>query len=155
MTRAFLAFLLFWAVAVLGAAQPVPIGIGNNNPGNISPAHLRNWRGGIGYDLWGYAKFRSKKDGLLAIRRNLNCYWRLHGICTIRGIVNRWTSLRISYEDRRDYETKLSNATNHAPWDRLDMTSPQILRALAHGIVREENGVDPYAPNLYDSVFRN
>ena len=44
---------LILAPLITGTLRATPVGIAANNPGNISPRHLRYWRGAIGYDAWG------------------------------------------------------------------------------------------------------
>ena len=148
---------LILAPLITGTLRATPVGIAANNPGNISPRHLRYWRGAIGYDAWGHARFRTRADGIRAIRKNLLDYWRLHRIDTVDAIVHRWISSKSQRENPvqvRGYERGICHVVGAAPFQRLDMTSPDTLEALAIGITIEENGCQPYPQWLFDEIFQ-
>ncbi len=130
------------------------LGLLNHNPGNISPKNLRGWHGAIGRDAYGHARFRTRRDGILAIRENLIAYWTKHHLNTCREIATRWASPRISKADLADYIATLDAYTGAQPDEPLDMTDPDTLQALGHGIAREETGTDPYPERIWASVFR-
>ena len=72
---------------VIRAQNGLPLGIRQNNPGNIRPgAGFFGETGASG----GYAEFESEEAGLRALARLLNTYGSEYDINTIRGLVGRY-----------------------------------------------------------------
>jgi hypothetical protein len=115
--------------AVQTSAQ-VPLGIRNNNPGN-----LRQWAG-MPRDAGGYAVFPTMQAGLTAAARNLVAQQQIHGLGTIRGIIGRWAPS--SENDTASYVSDLSKRTGFAADQQLNLQDPRVLAPLLSGIVRHE-----------------
>jgi hypothetical protein len=149
------ALLVLLALAAGGHALE-PRGLRNKNPGNIvAPASGRIdwWPGAVGVDDEGYLIFERKIDGIRAIVINLKSYHRKHKINTVRKIINRWTRVSSSDDDRRGYILTVSRRLGVGPDTPLNMYDPRVLREITRGIVYYENGVDPYSRELYARVF--
>lgn len=131
------------------AAAPAgrePIGIRQNNPGN-----LRQWPG-AGTN-GGYAQFGSANEGLTAAAQNLLAYQRKHGIDTIAGIVNRWAPAG----DRNNvpaYISDLSKQTGFEPNQKLNLSDSKTLAPLLSGIVKHENGYNPYSTDAIERAVQ-
>lgn len=131
------------------AAAPAgrePIGIRQNNPGN-----LRQWPG-AGQN-GGYAQFGSANEGLTAAAQNLLSYQRKHGIDTIAGIVNRWAPAG----DRNNvpaYISDLSKQTGFAPNQKLNLSDSKTLAPLLSGIVKHESGYNPYSADAIERAVQ-
>ena len=151
MKHLFLALLLALAVTA-GAASSETIGIANHNPGNLRDIHWRAWKGAVGIDKYMHMKFRSDFWGLRAIRLNLESYGA-EGHDTPRKVAVRWGSLKATPAQRAEYTLMLCNFTGCKADEKLNMNDRQVLKRLARGIVREENGADPYSASLYDRAF--
>lgn len=148
--------LLLAIAAQLPAACRQTIALEDRNPGNISPQRLSLWNGATGYDDAGHAIFATKREGLEALRDNLQAYWRRHHLNTVRKIVRRWTSRKDDPHEIADYINGVAYIVAAAPDEKLDMENPDVLEALAHGIALEESGCgDAYPESLWDSVFHN
>ncbi len=144
-----IALLLFW-VGTLGAA---PIGIQNSNPGNVVPWNWHTWSGATGLDPYGHAIFKDDLHGFRAIKRVLKCYDKKHHIDTPYAIAKRYINKKATVQVRLEYAKTLCQFTGGGAHDKLDMRDKRVLMALAHGIVRHENGMDPYPESLYRRVF--
>lgn len=129
-----------------------PIGVSNHNPGNIRDVRWRQWQGAVGIDPYLHIRFKSDFWGLRAIRVNLTSY-AAAGVNTPYGIGARWGSLKATKAQRMDYCRMLCQVTGAKAGDRLDLMDPAVMKRVAHGIVRQENGSDPYPARLYDRVF--
>jgi hypothetical protein len=115
--------------AVQTSAQ-APIGIRNNNPGN-----LRQW-GDTPRDAKGYAVFPSMEAGLTAAVRNLVAQQRIHGLNTIQGLISKWAPP--SENKTAAYIADLSTRTGFAPDQPLNLQDPKVVAPLISGIVRHE-----------------
>lgn len=79
-----------------GGRKKDPLGIRNNNPGNLRPEYPDRfkWQGEIGsMSVAGkgeYLVFESMEAGARAAARNMINQQRLHGLNTIRGVINKW-----------------------------------------------------------------
>lgn len=68
-----------------------PLGIRNNNPGNIRPVKAYKWQGEIG-ENGGFVVFDSMTNGIRALCKNLIAYQERHGLRTVRQAVERWST---------------------------------------------------------------
>ena len=151
-SKASLVKALCLALLVYGQAWGGPIGIENNNPGNLRSFRWERWEGATGVDAHAHIVFRTPFYGLRAIRVNLAAY-RRRGVITPYGIAKRWGSLKASPSQVHDYVRTLCQVGHFKAHEKLDLRDPDVQQALAHGIVRHENGIDPYSPELYDHAF--
>lgn len=152
-------YLLWWmalglVIGLARVAHTATLGLENHNPGNIRAQGRawKAWKGATGVDPWAHIIFKSDFHGLRAIRLNLEAYGK-RGIDTPYKVAERWGSLKATRAQKLDYCRMLCQASGFRPDQKLDMTDRRVLRALAHGIVRQENGSDPYPASLYDRAF--
>ncbi len=156
--KAFLALaLVAFLIVPAYAGKAAPIGIVNNNPGNIRPktpgVYKNGFPGAIGIDKNNYLKFRRPIDGIRAIVINLKIYRRRHGIRTTYDIVKRWTFKEAKPHVIQQYAKEMARRVGAGSFDRLDFSDPCVLKGLTLGIVRFENGFDPYPAKLYRRIF--
>lgn len=111
--------------AVPGGA--VPLGIRNNNPGNLRP---------VGSSV-GFQQFASPEEGLAALDRNLLAYANT-GINTLEGVINRWAPP--SENDTGAYVRAAAQRLGIDPKQPLDLKNPIQRQAVATAIMLHENG---------------
>ena len=120
----------------------LPRGIRSRNPGNLRWPGAKDFLGasdGGG----GYAQFDTAQHGIRAMALNLLAYQRLHGIDTIRGIIDRWAPLADG-NNVVEYIKSVSGYTTWGPDEHLKLDSPLVVLLLAKAIIRHENGQQPY-----------
>lgn len=138
------------------ATAEAPRGVRNNNPGNVAaPAsgRLSAWPGAYAVDDAGYMKFRRRVDGIRAIVINLKSYRKRHGIRTVARIIDRWTNITDTPEQKSAYIDYVCWRTGFKRHQKLDMGDPKVLHALTRAIIFYENGRDPYPEKLYAKIF--
>lgn len=116
-----------------------PIGIRQNNPGN-----LRKW--GDAAVKNGFAQFETPVQGISAMAGNLQAYGR-HGWNTIDAIVDHWAPAK----DKNNvpaYKAALVKQTGFALNAQLDLNDPKVLSAVIPAIIQHENGKNPYSAGL-------
>lgn len=116
-----------------------PVGIRNNNPGN-----LRSWPGAG--TAGGFATFGTPQAGLTAMGKNLLSYQDKHGLNTVSGILNRWAPS--SENNTGAYIADVSKQTGFGANQPLDLHNPQVLAPLISAITKHENGSNPYSPEV-------
>ncbi|QPT15234.1 hypothetical protein I6G37_09960 [Serratia rubidaea] len=117
-------------------------GLRNNNPGNIEASDKNPWEGQTGSD-GRFAKFETPEHGIRALGKNLLAY-QAKGFDTVTEIVNRWAPA--SDGNNTDaYIKALCSALGVGADDQVDMSNPRTLAALCAGIVKHENGNQPYS----------
>ncbi|CAB1223459.1 hypothetical protein SFB10_3563 [Serratia liquefaciens] len=116
-------------------------GLRNNNPGNIEASAENPWEGQAGSD-GRFAKFETPEHGIRALGKNLLSYQR-QGYDTVSEIVNRWAPASDG-NDTDSYIKALCGALGIGANDQVDMSNPRTLAALCAGIVKHENGSQPY-----------
>lgn len=131
------------AVVVANATDAMlaglPLGIRNNNPGNLVwlPAG-RAWRGQIGRD-GRFGVYDTAANGVRAIGQQLLKYAR-GGVDTVQGLISLWAP---AHENPTDaYVHNVAQALGVRPTDRIDVRAH--LPDLATAIIRQENGRQPY-----------
>lgn len=123
-------------------AANAPLGIRNNNPGNLRPTGDR-WQGMKGVNK-GFIQFQSPDDGLRALAKNLATQQRKHGIDTIGELVHKYAPP--SENNTKAYTAALVKELGIAPDQQINLTEPDTLLSLMTAIVRHENGTQPYRP---------
>lgn len=113
----------------------LPLGLRNNNPGN-----LRRWQGAE--TSGGFAKFATPEEGLSAMAANLAAYAR-KGFNTVEAIINRWAPPQEN--DTGAYVKAVAARLKVGAGDKLDMTDPAVIEALMDAIVKHENGYNPFS----------
>lgn len=118
------------------SSELLPLGLRNNNPGN-----LRSW--GNTPTSGGFAQFGDMRDGLSAMAGNLLAYSR-QGINTIDGIIKRWAPASDN-NNTGAYIAHVSKLMGVKAGDALDMQNPDTLAALMGAITQHENGRNPFS----------
>lgn len=121
-----------------------PLGVRQNNPGNI-----RQWAGAGSAN--GFAVFPSVMAGMVAMRDNLLAYAR-RGLDTVSSIISRWAPS--SENNTGAYITSLSKMLGVNPNAHLNMRDPNTLAKLMQGITRIEQGYNPYSADTYERAVR-
>jgi hypothetical protein len=122
----------------------VPLGLRQNNPGNLRPlANGEQWRGQTGVAN-GFCVFADMGDGLRAMALNLRTYYRKHGLDTIAEVVARYAPAG----DRNNvpaYVASVCENTGYKPHERLDLEREDTMVALVRAMVRHEQGQMPFS----------
>lgn len=124
-------------------------GIRNNNPGNL------NYVGQHGATLerpgGRFARFESAFDGLRALGRQLLRYFdgKTTGrrLQTVRDIISTWAPASDN-NNTAAYIAQIARHLNVAPDAALNLRDPETLSRLMNGIIRHENGANPYQREL-------
>lgn len=127
-----------------------PIGVRQNNPGNI--------RFGSGFDGEsegdeGFAAFDSPVAGGTALIKNLVAYNQKHGLDTVQDIVGRWAPS--NENDTAAYAAHVSNDMGVSPDDKLNMQDPGTLAKLATAISKQEGNGAVYNQQFYSALASN
>lgn len=112
------------------AAAGAPLGVRNNNPGN-----LRQW-GDMPRDAGGYAVFPTADAGLAAMIKNLRAQQQVHGLNTVQGIISKWAPPKEN--DTAAYISDVVRKTGFAPDQKLDLDNPKTVAPLISSIVKHE-----------------
>lgn len=132
-----------------------PRGIRNNNPGNIDYRKANNWVGRLPRDLDiepRFERFSAPEYGIRAIMKLLGTYRRTYGDDTVRKLIGRWAPP--SENDTGSYVASVARSAGVGPDQALPLHLEQsTLLALAKGIVKHENGQDPYTDATYKAAL--
>ena len=127
-------------------------GIRNNNPGNIRPSDDK-WQGMTGVDKTGggkgYVTFDTPENGIRAMTKNLMTY-QGRGLDTVEKIINTWAPAA----DKNDVEAYIRNVTNRlgvARDSKLNLSNPNVMKALVTSIIQHENGAMPYTDQVLNA----
>lgn len=124
------------------------LGFRNNNPGNLRPyAGIEKdpFEGMTGTSA-GFLTFATPEDGARAAAINLMSQFKKPGVTSI-------ASLGPVYAPASDgnnpaaWASNVARATGLDPNARIDISNPDILRRLTHGVIVAENGSNPYSPD--------
>lgn len=113
----------------------LPIGIRQNNPGN-----LRRWGGADTVN--GFAAFPTAIAGLSAMAQNLLNYSK-SGIRTIAGIIQKWAPAADG-NNVAAYIAHVIQQTGYGEKQILDLKDPAVLESLMKAMINHENGQQPY-----------
>lgn len=114
----------------------LPLGVRNNNPGNIKWNALNNWVGQMGKDSQGHIIFDTIENGIRAMNITLRNY-RKSGRNTIRKVI-QGDGLRAGWaEGNQAPYIKYLSSRMEKPSDEVLTDSDQ--RALIEGIIGFEN----------------
>lgn len=118
-----------------------PRGIRNNNPGNIEYTGTE-WQGLDDPKHDGrFMRFVDPVYGIRALARVLSNYQKLHGINTVRGIINRWAP---PHENNTDsYINHVASYLGVGADEPINVTDH--LQSLVTVITKHENGQQPYS----------
>lgn len=146
---------------ILEAEARQPRGIRNHNPGNVLRSKSVTWRGQAD-DQSGDAEFvvfTAPEWGLRAIARILLSY-RERDVRTPQAIANRWAPPSHKKPDGTvvknhtdAYAKALAKALDVTIAMPVDVRDPAVMGALIAAIVRQENGQQPYPPDLIEKAM--
>lgn len=128
------------AVRYGGGNATGPVGLRNNNPGNLIKTS-NTWDGEIKGD-GRFSSFATPEHGLRALCKNLLAYNK-RGYTTVEQIIGRWAPP--NENDTAAYTAAVSRALGVPADKRLDLTDINTLTALCASITRHENGSNPYS----------
>ena len=131
--------------------KKVPIGLRNNNPGNIINNGIQ-WEGLEATQTGVFCKFKSHKWGIRAMARILKSYANKQSINNIHGVISRWAPPTkkmpdgtIVFENNTDaYIAFVSKRMGVSPMEVIDLRSKDVLINLISAIIFYENGSQPY-----------
>lgn len=130
-----------WEVFSKGA-KSLPLGLRNNNPGN-----LRSW--GSAPTAGGFAQFGTSQEGLSAMAGNLLRYQQ-RGLTSINKIIAAWAPS--SENNTSAYIKSVSKQTGYGETDLLNLQDPKVLASLMSAIVKHENGSNPFSMDDINSA---
>ncbi len=120
-----------------------PVGIRNNNPGN-----LRSW--GSVPQRGGFAAFETPEAGLAAMIRNLQTQQSKHGLNTIQGIVSKWAPS--SENDTDGYVKSVEKQTGFGRNQKLDLSDKKTVAPLVSAIIKQEGNSAGYSKNMVEEA---
>lgn len=129
----------------------VPLGLRNNNPGNIELNDTR-WQGMAvnqnGDDQERFVKFDHAKWGIRAIARILITYQDKRRaadgspIDTIQEVIERWAP---PFENpTNDYAAYIANTLRLSAYEHIDIYDYETMFKIVQSIIHFENGQQPY-----------
>lgn len=124
----------------------LPIGLRNNNPGNIrvSKSHFK---GEVISDN-SFKKFETIIYGYRAMFTLLQIYHRVHGLNTIREIISRWAPpIENATQAYIDY---VATATNIHPDATIDFDKKMPLVSIVYAMAYMETGCKPDAHEVIE-----
>lgn len=127
-------------------------GIRLNNPGNIERGDP--WQGL--HEIQSnerFCRFVAAKWGIRAIVRTLITYQDKHGIYTIGGAISRWAPPSDN-NPTVNYIDFVSDTVGIHHSQAVDFTDYRVMRGLVVGIIKFENGVQPYDDATIDAGLR-
>lgn len=116
----------------------LPIGVRQNNPGN-----LRKW--GNAPIAGGFARFKDAAEGLQAMAGNLLNYSR-RGWDSITSIISHWAPK--SENDTNSYIRDISQRMGVNANEHLNLGSSGTLQRLMAAMIHREQGMDPYSMQM-------
>ncbi len=117
-------------------------GIRLKNPGNLEAGEYRVWDG----EVWPssdsrFCEFESMAYGCRALLRTLRTYHGVHGLSTVREIIERWAPS--SENDTCSYIRHVASAVGRGEDEVLPFdVDPSYYLAIARAIARHECGPD-------------
>ncbi|NII73264.1 hypothetical protein FHW84_001833 [Dyella sp. SG562] len=132
------------ATGAASSAAGSPIGIRNNNPGN-----LRTGPGGS------FGTYGSPAEGLSALYRQLNLYYTGQSAAaghkplqSVRDIISTYAPK--NENNTAAYIRAVSDQMGVSPDAQLNLNDPTQMTALMKGIVQHENGQNPYSAEMFN-----
>jgi hypothetical protein len=114
-------------------AATLPVGLRNNNPGNIRANGQ-------------YAQYPDMATGFKALDNNLVAYGN-QGVNTVAGIVNKWAPPSDNNPNNANYTAFVSKAVGVTPTTPIDLTNPAVRQKVGAAIATFENGAK-YGPAI-------
>lgn len=130
----------------------LPLGLRNNNPGNIEFGKYARSKGSTRAGEGGrFAYFSTMREGIAALAALLLIYYRTHKIATIRGVVNRWAPGTENNVDA--YISHICAVTECKADDKLNFEDGDTLFWLTVAICEHENGKAAVNAAISDEDF--
>lgn len=130
------------AQAVSNQDKNAPLGIRNNNPGNLRPTSDK-WQGATGENS-GYITFDAPESGIRAMSMNLRNYGA-KGINTPLAIAERWAP-KGDGNDPAKYGASIAKNLGIDPNQQLNLDDPAMNYMVTAALIQGENGTIPYHP---------
>lgn len=131
----------------------LPRGIANNNPLNLKISNVP-WRNKyIPSKDSTFEQFPTTYDGLHAGATNVINYYRLHGLQTVKTIINQYAPA--AENDVAAYVADVCKRLNVGPNDKLNVVDPKTAGQLVTAIIWHENGQCPYHDTEIMTVVDN
>ena len=122
-------------------------GVRNNNPGNIDYNPRNNWQGQLGLETGSinprFAVFDTPENGIRALTKLLLNYQRLHGLKTVREIINRWAPPVENITSA--YVKAVAVACEVNADEVVYLRDRKLLKRMVVAIIKHENGYQPYS----------
>ena len=126
-----------------------PRGIRNNNPGNIRKSNTP-WIGKTGDDGV-FEVFDTPEHGIRALCKIVITYAKKYYLPNIQAIINRWAPP--TENDTGSYVNAVCEQCGVQPTESIDVTLKSNMFNIAVGIIKHENGEQPYSPmTIMDGV---
>lgn len=128
----------------------LPRGIRNNNPGNIeyngTPWHgLDTAEPSDGR----FCRFIGATWGIRALAKVLITYQNVHGLNTVRGMIDRWAPPHEN--DTGAYVAHVAQQVGVEPDAPIDIHDCGIASKLVTAIIQHENGTQPYNDDVIEN----
>ncbi len=128
-----------------------PRGIRNNNPGNIRHGASK-WRGMSEFQKDPqFVMFDRAVYGIRALAKLLRNYQKLHGLTTVRQMINRWAPP--VENDTGHYVRAVAGYMRVDPDEPIDLADTYTICVMIEAIVLHENGMQPYdRRDIYNGI---
>lgn len=121
------------------ADKTIPRGYRNNNPLNIRISGS-NWLGKVSPNTDGsFEQFSEIKYGYRAAIKTLRSYYYIHGLRTIRQMINRWAPAEDN-NNPTSYANRVSQSSGIAADQQLTFDQDTITK-IVYGMAIVENGI--------------
>ena len=128
------------------AMTETPRGLRNNNPGNIRISKI-HWIGEADAQPDpDFVTFSAPEYGIRAVCKILLSYQADDRCQTIRQLISRWAPP--NENDTGAYVDAVSRACGLGPDEPANVHTVAVMRPLVEAIIRQENGEQPYPPEL-------
>ncbi len=129
-----------------------PLGVRLNNPGNIRYVESVKWQGlDDPPQENGFCRFKSPTYGIRAIARQLITYFDRDDCNTVRQMISKWAPP--SENPTEKYIANVASWMKVGADDALNAHDYKTLRGLVLGIIRQENGQQPYKDTVIDKAL--
>lgn len=134
--------------------RTLPRGVRNCNPGNIDFNPANNWVGQIGKEPGGrFCLFDTPENGIRALAKLLQTYYRKHGLRTVAAIIKRWAP-----EVENDTSTYIRTVAQRCGLGLnepiKDIKDQRVLGGLVHAIIKHENANYEYPAAIFNEGVR-
>lgn len=130
------------------ASTNQPRGVRNNNPGNIRWGD--DWQGLVAEAQRtdkSFCQFISPEYGIRAMIIILRNYQRKRGLKTVTDIINRWAPP--VENNTKAYIDSVAKEIGVDPAAEINVFDNRIMMKLLQGIIKHENGVQPYGFDVF------